>query len=52
MVITYEVSTQYVGNARDIAMRRAKAEGWGSATVTGITQVSPEVYEVTVTVFK
>lgn len=52
MVVTYEVSTQYVGNARDIAIRRAKAEGWGTATVMSLVQVSPEVYEVTLTVFK
>lgn len=52
MVVTYQVSTQYVGNARDIALRRAKSEGWRTATVMSLVQVSPEVYEVTLTVFK
>lgn len=52
MVVMYEVFTQYIGNARTIAMKRAIAEGWSRATVTSIYKVAQDTYEVTLTVFK
>lgn len=52
MVLAYTVATQFIGNARDIAIRRARAEGWTKATVINIVQIMPETYEVTLTVFK
>ena len=52
MVVIYDVYTQYIGNARSIAMKRAVAEGWSRATVTAIHKVGIDTYEVTLTVFK
>lgn len=52
MVIVYEVFTQYIGNARTIAMKRAVAEGWSRATVTYVSKIGPNTYEVSLTVFK
>lgn len=52
MVVTYEVNTQYIGTARDIAIRRAISEGWTKATVMNIQKFGDATYEVTLTVFK
>lgn len=52
MVVVYDVYTQYIANARTIAMQRAIAEGWTRSTVTAVHKVGPDTYEVTLTVFK
>jgi hypothetical protein len=52
MVITYEIYTQHIGNAREIALRRAASEGWSRATVLAVHPVDFNTYEVTVTVFR
>jgi len=52
MVVVYDVYTQYIANARTIALKRAVAEGWSRATVTGMHKVAEDTYEVTLTVFK
>lgn len=52
MIITYDVSTPNMAHARDIALRRAKAEGWGNATIVSLMQVDQGLYSVTLTVRK
>lgn len=52
MVVVYEVYTQYIANARSIALRRATAEGWSRASVTAVHPVGQHTYEVTLTVFQ
>ncbi len=52
MVITYTVSTQFIGDARAVAMRRATAEGWGRATVMNVVRLDLNTYEVTLVVSK
>lgn len=41
-----------MGTARDIAMRRALAEGWSRATIIGVQKYGDSTYEITLTVFK
>lgn len=50
MVITYTVSTQFIGDARAVAMRRATAEGWGRASVMNVVRLDLNTYEVTLVV--
>jgi hypothetical protein len=52
MIITYDINTPYIGDARTIALRRAKAEGWRSATVISTYPTGPGSFSVTLTVVK
>lgn len=52
MIITYDIYTQYIGNARDIALLRAKAEGWKGATVLSLSKIDDDMYAVTLSVHK
>lgn len=52
MVVTYDVSTPYIGDAREMAVRRARAEGWRSALVISTYPSGPGTFVVTMTVVK
>lgn len=52
MIVSYDVYTQTLQNARLIALQRAKAEGWTTVTVMSISKVGYDTYSVTLTVQK
>lgn len=52
VVITYDVYTPYIGSAREIAVRRARAEGWTRFSVLNVQKVGLDAYEVTLVISK
>lgn len=52
MVITYDVYTPYIGHAREIAVRRARSEGWTRFSVLNMQNIGPDTYEVTLVISK
>ena len=52
MIVTYTISTPMMHDATQIAIRRAKAEGWRSASVIAVNLVGQGTYEVRLVVTK
>lgn len=50
MLITYDIRTPFIGDARTSAIRRAKAEGWRNIVVVSVYPTVPGEFSVTLTV--
>ena len=50
MVVTYDIYTPYIGDAREMAIRRAHAEGWQRVSVMNVVHIGVNSYEVTLVI--
>jgi len=50
MVVTYEVQTPMMQDARQSAIARARAEGWRAINVVSLSLVGDNIYSITLVV--